>query len=277
MTAYINESFIEFEKAVLHVSDLAFQRGYAVFDFFRTKNQVPLFLNDYLDRLFSSADGLQLHPPLTRVEIKNIIHQLIQKNNLSQSGIRITLTGGYSGDGYLPATPNLVIVEQPLQMATQKFSTGLKVITHEYQRTLPSVKSTDYLLAIWLQEKIREQEADDVLYYKNGFVTEFPRSNLFIITKEKVLVTPSQNILRGITRLKVLELARGKMDIEERDLHLDEVKNASEVFMTSTTKRILPVVQVDDCVIGEGKPGSATILLNKLFLELEQSVLASTF
>lgn len=271
MIAYLNHSFIDEGKAVLQVHDLALQRGYAAFDFLRTKNGVPLFLDDYLNRFFDSAAQMHLRPRQTKKDLKAIIYELIEKNKLSESGIRMILTGGYSPDSYEPVAPNLVLLQQTLQMPTpEKFSAGLKVITHEYQRDLPSVKSINYLMGIWLQVKIRERGAADVLYHANGSISEFPRANVFIVTKEGTIVTPAEGILKGITRMKLLQLMKDGFKVEERALHLDEVIGAAEVFMTSTTKRILPIYQVDNEIIGDGKAGPITTLLNQAFLDMEE-------
>ena len=89
MIAYVNHTFIDEEKAVLQVGDLALQRGYAAFDFLRTKNGVPLFIDDYLDRFFNSAAELHLRPAQTKKEVKEIIHELIKRNKLHESGIRM--------------------------------------------------------------------------------------------------------------------------------------------------------------------------------------------
>lgn len=273
MIAYVNHSFLEEERAVVQVSDLALQRGYAAFDFLRTKNGQPLFLDDYIDRLFNSASLMYLRPQQTKKEIEEIIYGLIEKNKLTESGIRIIFTGGYSPDSYEPVVPNLIVLQQPLQMpTTEKFNAGLKVITHEYQRDIPAVKSTNYLMGIWLQKKVREKNANDVLYHSSGFVSEFPRANVFIVTKHKTIITPGHAILKGVTRMKVLELAKNKFEVEVRPLELDEVGAAAEVFLTSTTKRLLPVYQVDDKVIGGGIPGPITTLLNEAFLDMEDKI-----
>ena len=276
MIAFVNNEFIEEDKATLQVSDLSIQRGYAAFDFFRTKNYVPLFLDDYLDRFFNSISLMRLQPNHTREELKTIIHELIQKNKLAESGIRMTLTGGYSPDSYEPVQPNLIITQQKIQLTTpEKFITGIKIITHEYQRDLPEAKSINYLMGVWLQQKVKEQKAADVLYYQQGIVSEFPRANVFIITRDEKIITPSENILKGITRMKVLKIAAERYTVEARKLHIDEIKNAAEVFMTSTTKRILPINQVDDTIIGNGKAGRISALLNEDFIKMEDEYVAS--
>jgi branched-chain amino acid aminotransferase len=96
-----------------------------------------------------------------------------------------------------------------------------------------------------MQPQMREAGADDLLYHQNGTVSECPRSNVFIVTAEGVLVTPHNKILKGVTRSMVLDCARGRFPVEERNVTLDEVEAAAEVFITSTTKEILPVRMLD--------------------------------
>jgi D-alanine transaminase/branched-chain amino acid aminotransferase len=272
MLAYFNHKFIEEEKAVLPISDLSIQRGYGVFDFFRTVNYEPLFLDDYLDRFFNSAAGLHLQPNHSKEEIKKIINKLTNKNMVPESGIKLILTGGCSSDGYTVGTsPNLIITQHLIQPISRAiFNAGVKVITQEHQRELPHIKSINYLMGVWLQQKVKQQRAADVLYHKQGIVSEFPRANVFIVTNDNKIVTPSTNILHGITRKKVLKLAAKNFKVVERKVNLMEIKNAAEVFMTSTTKRILPVKQVDDVIIGNGKAGPITTLLYKAFIQMEE-------
>jgi D-alanine transaminase/branched-chain amino acid aminotransferase len=272
MAVFINDHFLENEEALLHVSDLSMQRGYAAFDFLRSVNAVPLFISDHLDRLFASAAAMHLPVRKSREELSSIIHELIKRSSLPDAGIRIMLTGGYSTDSYQPAEPNLLITCNPVKTATQSdFEKGLSIITYEHQRELPLVKSINYLTAVWLQPLLKEKQADDVLYFKNRIITEFPRSNVFIITADNKLVTPARNILLGITRKNVLTLAADIMPVEERDITVDELQNAAEVFLTSTTKKIMPVVKVNNKIIGNGKPGKISTTLYKKFLELEKS------
>jgi branched-chain amino acid aminotransferase len=248
------------------------QRGYAVFDFFRTINGIPLFITDHLDRFYASAIGLHLIVRKKNGELATIIHELIKRSSLSEAGIRIMLTGGYSSDNYHPAEPNLLITCHPVKTATgADFERGYSIITHEYQRELPHIKNINYIMAVWLQPLMKEKKADDILYFRNSIITEFPRSNVFIITKDKKLVTPAHNILAGVTRKNVLALAAEKMDVEKRDITTEELMNAAEVFLTSTTKRILPIVKIDNKIIGNGKPGKITTVLYEAFLELENS------
>ena len=129
-------------------------------------------------------------------------------------------------------------------------------------------------MGVWLQRKVSEAKAADVLYHDQNFVSEFPRCNVFLVTKNGTVVTPNQFVLQGITRMRVLEIARKDIQVEERPVKLEEIYEAAEMFMTSTTKGVLPVVKADDRIIGGGVPGPITKSLRSKLLEREQQEIA---
>lgn len=267
--AFVQDDFVPAHQAALRISDLSIQRGYGVFDFFKTIDHAPVFLDDHLDRFFRSAAQLRLPVGKTKEALKAIIHTLQQKNHMPDSGIRLTLTGGYAADGYTLASPNLVIQQIPLQLAvSETVQKGIRLISYPHQRQLPETKTIDYLMAIWLQPYILENAADDVLYHQDGIVSECPRSNFFIVTANDTLVTPARNVLKGIIRSKVLALAPQQIKTEERDITLDALRTAKEAFITSTTRHILPVTQIDGHVIGKGEPGNVSQWLNRQLYQL---------
>jgi len=266
---YVNGSFLPASQAALQVSDLAIQRGYGIFDFFKTLDHLPVFLDEHLDRFYHSAEQMRLDPGKDREQLIAVIRELAEQNNIANAGIKITLTGGYSPDGYSITRPNLIITQQPLKMPDKAmFQQGLRLMSYPHQRQMPQVKSLDYLMAIWLQPLIKEKGADDVLYQLNGLVSECPRSNFFIVTADDTVVTSTQP-LKGIIRMKTLEIAGKQFKVEERELTLEEAYQAKEAFITSTTKHILPVVQLDGRVIGDGQPGDVTVMLK---MELDDHI-----
>ncbi|GAA4729762.1 aminotransferase class IV [Flavisolibacter ginsenosidimutans] len=249
---FLNGDFIEEPKAMLHFTDLSFQRGYGIFDFFRLVEMEPLFFEEHLDRFYSSAQNMHLQVPVDRGELVDVIHQLIQKNSLPNSGIRISLTGGYSTDGFNPGKPNLILSQHTFSTPSEEQrEKGIRLLSHSYQRQLPHVKTIDYLMAIWLQPLKTQNGADDILYHANWFITECPRSNFFLVTGDNRIVTPAENILQGITRAKVIELAKKTHTVEVRPVRWDEIKTAKEAFITSTTKQLLSVAQIDEKVFSE--------------------------
>jgi branched-chain amino acid aminotransferase len=262
---FVGTEIVNSEKAFVHADDLAVLRGFAIFDFLRTYNGRPFLLDNYLERFFNSADKLGLEIPFTKGKIAKIIHQLLDKNKISEAGIRMILTGGRSEDSFSPGKPTLVILIEHLNLLSEvQYRKGIKLITSEHLRELPHVKTTNYLRAIFLQKEKRRKKADDILYTYNNKVLECTRTNFFIV-RDNTLVTPENNILKGVTRQLVLKLAKRDYNIEVRDLHCYELKSADEAFVCGTSKMLIPVVKIDGLVIGSGKPGKITLdLLEKL-------------
>ncbi|WP_205502388.1 aminotransferase class IV [Rufibacter psychrotolerans] len=272
--AFLNDDFLPLEGAFLHVSDLAIQRGYGVFDFFKVQENQPLFLDQYLNRFYGSALLMDLEVPLTEEALKATIERLIQMNGLPESGIKMILTGGYSANGYEPAAPNLIITQQPLTLPSpEQIDAGLRIITHDYVRELPRAKTINYSMGIRLLQQVKAQQADDVLYHRGGVVTEFPRSNFFLVTKDHTVLTPDKDVLLGVTRRNVLELAGRHYQMQEGTVTLEDIGRAREAFMTSTTKRVLPIVQVNGAPVGTGKPGPVTMHLLQELRALEEAQL----
>ena len=270
--AFVRGEIISHEKAFLHISDLSIQRGYGVFDFFKVSGEHTFFLNDYLDRFYHSATVMRLAVPYVRRDLKVIIHQLIKQNNLRESGVKMILTGGYSSDGFQPGESNLIITQQPLVLpANEQIDRGIKVITYEYVRDFALAKTINYTMGIWLSKLVADNNASDVLYYKNGTVSEFPRCNFFIVKKDGTVVTPAENVLLGVTRMQVMSLASRHFRCEATAVTLEDLRTASEAFLTSTTKRIVPIVQIGDISIGNGKPGPITISLLNHLIEFEKA------
>ena len=263
----MNGEIVEASKAQLHVSDLALLRGYGLFDFFRVKEGVPLFLEDYFARFYGSAEKLGLEVPISKGELETLIHKLLDANGEGDTNIRLLLTGGYSDDGFTPAEPNLVALQHARKNYDPKlFEEGAALITHEYVRDLPEVKSINYATAVRLIPEMKRANATEVLYHDNGNVAETSRANIFIVNQEGTLVTPAEGILEGITRKRILELAED-IAVETRAISLDEVRAAKEVFITSTTKGAMPISKIDGDVIGDGRAGEVTARLGERFSE----------
>jgi D-alanine transaminase/branched-chain amino acid aminotransferase len=264
----INNDFIPATEASVLVTDLALYRGYGIFDFFKTIDSAPVFFEDHLDRFYNSAAEMRLPVDKSQDELKAMIFELMKKNDIANSGIRITLTGGYSPDGYAIAKPNMIITQQPLTINNDV--KGIKLITHSHQRQLPHVKTLDYLMAIWLQPKVAEKGVDDILYYSHGIVRETPRANFFIVTHNNEVITTANNILKGIVRKNLLTIPGNGFTISERDITLDDLRQCKEAFITSSTKNVLPVIEIDGRVISGGAPGEVSVELGWKLSEIHR-------
>ena len=272
----VNGQLVPKENAVIGVTDLALLRGYGLFDFFLVKQGHPLFFDDYLDRMENSSKGFQLPIPFSRTEIKQQVYDLIEANDLQDAGLKLVLTGGYSADGYSPASPNMIILASPApQYPDSNYDEGIKLMLHEYHRTFPHVKSINYIVGVKLFPQTKAVGAEDILFHYNGFVHETVRANFFIVKNDNTIVTAEEDILKGITRKQTLDLAKPFYKIEKRPLQLKELETAKEAFITSSTKQIMPVVKIDDMVVGNGKPGEVSKHLLKLFRQKVESYLSA--
>jgi branched-chain amino acid aminotransferase len=264
---FANDKIIASDQASLHPMDIGLIRGYGIFDFFRTAYYVPLFLSDYLDRFIRSAEKTHLSLKLSKEQLAHIIKELIEKNDLEFGGIRLLLTGGVSENHFSPIEGSLFIFCEDLDFpSNDKYEKGIKLLATEHIRAIADIKTTNYAFPVWHSATWKKEGADDVLYHLNGQISESSRSNIFVI-KNGEISTPDQHILHGITRKRVLELAP---QTEIRPISFHEVLEADEVFITSTTKKILPVAQIDKQTIGSGIPGEITIKLMADFSIMEK-------
>jgi branched-chain amino acid aminotransferase len=265
---YFNGTIMPADEVKLHHTDLGLLRGYGMFDYFRTYNGKPFQWDWYWERYERSAKLLRIPNPIDKEKAHEVVMKLIGLSGLSDCSFRFVLTGGYAPDSMSMKEPNLMIISEDLHAnIPQEYETGIKVITYEFVRDIPEIKSTDYKHLLILQPDIKAAGAQDVLYHKNGDISELSRSNVFIF-KNDVLITPDENALKGITRRTVLELAKPHFKIEIRPVSLQELLDADEVFTTSTTKRVLPITTVDDKKINGGVVGKNSKLLLELINDL---------
>ncbi|MBN3520329.1 aminotransferase class IV family protein [Algoriphagus lutimaris] len=266
---FADGNIIDSTKAQIHPMDLGLIRGYGIFDFFRSVNYTPLFLEHYLDRFIGSAEKTFLPLSYSREELKQIIKELTDKNDMEQGGFRMLLTGGLSENHFSPAEGKLFIFPESLIFPSEeKYNKGIKLLSLNYIRPIAEIKTTNYALAVWDSMRWKKEGAEDVLYHYNGYVSESSRSNFFIV-KNGTVITPDKDILLGITRKHVLQLV-DKAEI--RPVTLAESLEADEAFITSTTKVLLPVTQIDQHTIGNGKPGPVSLEILKKFRELEKEI-----
>ncbi len=253
--------FLPWDKAMIPVDDLAVLRGYAVCDIIRTIGGRPYCLDAHIDRFLSSAEKIGLTPAWTQEEIKEIVFNVIEKNDpMDEANIRILLTGGSSPDFFNPVgTPRLLILMTDLPaLPAHWYTKGIKVITFAQQRVLPDAKITNYIPAVLALKQARAHDAVEAIYItQDKMVLEGTTSNLFALI-DGTLVTPAKGVLKGITRSIVLSLGKKLFPVSEQDLSLDTLLSASELFITGTNKGIVPVIQVDDSIIGSGMPGPGT-------------------
>lgn len=270
---YFNGRFVEKDQIHISVDNVGFLRGYGVFEFFKVYGEKPLFMEDHLDRLFRSAAGMNLEVPLRKEEIADIVHELISKNQMPFSTMKVILSGGNSSDGFTPGNPELIIINSPFADAPSEiYDNGASLMLYQYHRDFPTIKSLYYATTVALQSEWKAKGHIDVLYHDGENISEVSRSNVFIFKNGK-LKTNVDSVLGGITRMHVLKAAEPHFDIEIGVISLDQLLSADDVFITSTTKKVLPIVKLDDQLIGDGRPGTLTKKMIEIFDQYIQDYL----
>ncbi len=265
---FLNGKFVKEKEATISINDLGLLRSYGVFDVLRTYNGKPFLLNEHLSRFFTSAKEVNLKIPYAKPAISKHIFQLLKKNGQKESLIKIVITGGVSEDGMTPGNkPTLLIITKNLLPAKKEvFEKGVKLITYEHERFMPSAKTLNYIHLMKSFPRLKKEKAFTLLYTTKGRVSEGATCNIFIF-KKGTLITPNSEILNGITREYILKLAKKLFPIQKRKVYLKELLRADEAFITLTTKGIVPVIKVNKQLIGSGKPGPKTKQLMKFFEE----------
>lgn len=267
---HINGRWVHPNEGTISINDVAVLRGYSAFESLRTYDRRPFHLDEHLNRLYRSAKMIELDIPYTREHISTIISEVIERNPYKHASIRILVTGGETEDGILPSgNPVLaVLITQLGERDMERFAKGYKVITSRLLRVSPEAKTTNYIEAVRsLKEATRHDAVDALFVNQQGHVLEGTRSNFFVFQGD-TLITPHASVLIGVTRNTVLDLVHGIFTIDERPISFDELAHVDEAFITSSSKEITPVVQIDDIVIGNGKPGPRTTTLEQRFIEM---------
>ena len=265
---YFNGTIAPTDQLAVGVTDLGLLRGYGLFDYFLTYNGRPFQWDWYWERFQNSASRMHLPLPLGKDETYTILMDLVERGGGLDVAFRFVMTGGYSADSISIERPNLLILTEPIHpVPAVQYEQGIKVILDEYVREMAEVKSTDYKRVILMAQAIRSAGASDLLYQKGGEISELSRSNFFIVKGDR-LITPNRHILHGITRKTVIQLAQSDFEVEERPVLLSDLYDADEAFTTSSTKRVLPITQIGDLIIGDGHVGPKSKFLLAQFNEL---------
>ncbi len=265
---YIDGEYVPEDKATIPVNDMSILRGYGVFDFLRTYGGHPFHLESHLKRLKHSAESIGLELPRSIEEISGIIKTTLKKNGHKESNVRIVVTGGRTDDFMMPSgNPRLLVMVTPLHTYPKRwYVNGVKIITIPIERMIPGAKSINYLSAIMALKKAFEKGAVEAVYTdRSGNFREGTTSNFFAFMNGKLVTPGTEEILPGITRQVILELAKKDFEIEIREISLENLSSIREAFISASNKEIVPVVKINDQTLGDGKPGESTQRIMKRF------------
>ena len=263
--AYLNGTFLPLADAKVSALDRGFLFGDGVYEVIPCYGGKLFCLHEHLKRLNRSLYAIQLTPPLGHSAWKAIMEQLITDNGGGHQKVYLQITRGaantrnHSFSEAIPLTPTVFAFSTPLKPPSiDPLKKGGTAITLPDSRWLHChIKSINLLPNILDYEAAVSQGHQEAILIRNGMALEGASSNLFIVDNGILMTPPLSNaILGGVTRDLVLKLARRHgIATKEASISQERLFGASEVWITSSTREILPIVQVDDTVVGVGGPG----------------------
>lgn len=239
-----NGTILPAEEATIPLSNVAYSYGYGVYESIRVSKSTAYFLDEHMERLQESAKIIGLEHNFTSEEISKSIDQIILKNKVDACNIKILLIGGRTHED-----ANLYIIcLNPLFADRKLYKSGVHTITYEYERDFPHAKSLNMLPSYLAYRDASKAGAyDALLINRQGNIIEGTRTNFFVLKNKTIYSAPASEILLGVTRSKVLETARKQgYKIEETDLKLSNIQTYDQVFLTSTSSKIMPVHSIND-------------------------------
>lgn len=255
-------------------------RGYRVFTACRTVNGKIFRLDDHIERIYRSAAGIRMQPPMLSDGLRSLLEDIVARNLEIAPGTDLQVDVVFSG-GLLGSTMNqtgrgahLYIAVVPLvEPEPEMYESGVALATFPHQRMWAEVKLLNYVAAIVAYQTVAPpHNAYDVVYVDpidRRTVLEGSTFTVFFADSGGNIVTPplDGHILDSVTRRVLLQIADSRADINIREsrVSLDDIPSFREAFIASTTRGVLPVVRIDDVVIGDGKPGPATRAVMKVF------------
>lgn len=264
---YVNGEFVPQSEARISVLDHAVLYGDGVFETVVAWDGRIFKLGPHIDRFWRSLAAVGIVSPLDRRQLQDIVIETVRRNGLREAYIKWIMTRGSNGKPLMDPTgcvPNLIILVQPYvnRAASDVLQKGLRAKTTAIRRPSgdvldPQIKSLNYLNLVMAKLEAKAAGAHEAIMLDGrGRICEAPGYNVFVVRDDGVLRTPIHDILNGITRQTVFELAiEAGMRVEEAGLELYDAYTSRELFLTSTAGGLIPIVELDGRRLGKGVPG----------------------
>lgn len=262
---FLNGEIIDASKAKVPVSDSGFLYGMGLFETMRAEGGKVFKLDDHLNRLFRSCEALRVNNTYSKKQITEAIAKALDANNLKHARLRLTLTNGTLGKGEMPESTLLITVTNFVPYPAEYYQKGVSVVLTDVRINamdpIMHHKTTNYFSKLLVLNEAHEKKCAEALWFTtDNKLAEGCVSNVFV-ADDGVVMTPRLEtpVLSGIMRKTVCQMAEeNSVELEEKDLFIADLLEADEVFITNVIMGILPVIQVEAHMIGEGSPGKIT-------------------
>jgi D-alanine transaminase len=270
---YLNGEFLPLAEARVPVLDRGFIFGDGVYEVIPVYARALFRLKEHLARLAYSLGSIRLANPHDDAAWRTLLRTLVDRNPWEDQSVYLQVTRGVAPRSHefpkSSVAPTVLMIASPLKSPTaEQRARGVAVVTREdYRWRRCDIKSVSLLANCLLRQEAEDAGAAETLLIRDGWVTEASSCNVFLV-KDGVIATPPKDnlILPGITYDLVLELAReAGMPADVRGVAATELASADEVWISSSTREVLPVTKIDGRAVGAGKPGPVYARVHQLF------------
>ena len=268
---FLNDKYLDVQEAKISPLDRGFLFGDAIYEVIIAVNKKPFELNAHLTRLKKNISSLK-YSLSDQFDLKETILEVISRNKFLNQVIYVQISRGTDiVRDHIPSddlTPTIFISSHELKTDFST-STGEKAILLEDFRWRKSqIKATSLLANVIYRSEAKHQEVFETILFENGFITEGAVSNVFCCIDNKILTPPlTENILPGVTRKVILELIQEtSFEYEETKITVDSFLSAEEIWVTNSTKGVIPIIELDGKKIGSGLPGEKYLQISKAFI-----------
>jgi len=277
---FLNGRFIPIEEARVPVLDRGFIFGDGVYELVPVYSRVPFRVEEHLARLERSLAATRIRNPYSRQEWREIIAQLIAKQPYEDQGVYFQVTRGVAKrDHAFPqdATPTVFIMANPLVNPPRELvERGAEAVSAQDNRWFRcDIKSISLIGNVLLRQLSADAGATETILFRDGQLTEAAACNVFVVQGGVIHGSPKSNlILPGITYDVVVELAHAaQLPLEIREVSEAETRAADEIWVTSSSKEVLAIVQLDGKPVGDGRPGPVFRRMYQLYQDFKQTVM----
>ena len=268
---FLNDKFLDIQEAKISPLDRGFLFGDAIYEVIIAVNKKPFELGAHLTRLKKNIFSLK-YSLSNQIDLEEIILEVISRNKFLNQVIYVQISRGTDTvRDHIPSnnlSPTIFVSSHELKTEFSQSSGEKAILLEDFRWRKSQIKATSLLANVIYRSEAKHQEVFETILFEDGFITEGAVSNVFCTIDNKIITPPlTENILPGVTRKVILELIQEtSLEYEETKIPVDSILSAEEIWVTNSTKGIIPIIELDGKKIGLGLPGEKYLQISKAFI-----------
>ena len=268
---FLNGKYLDVQEAKISPLDRGFLFGDAIYEVIIAVNKKPFELGAHLTRLKKNISSLK-YSLSDQFDLEGTILEVISRNKFSNQVIYVQISRGTDTvRDHIPSnnlSPTIFVSSHELKTEFSQSSGEKAILLEDFRWRKSQIKATSLLANVIYRSEAKNQEVFETILFEDGFITEGAVSNVFCTIENKIITPPlTENILPGVTRKVILELIQDtSLEYEETKIPVDSILSAEEIWVTNSTKGIIPIIELDGKKIGSGLPGEKYLQISKAFI-----------